>query len=104
MGDRCTLSPLIYLFGAILSRLLALRVVVGGGGWVYAWYWGVGRVGCYCDPWCAYLNRFSPAPSFHCGRCTLIRCAGTQDPHMQWWVARTKVIAILLLTYPHVFD
>ena len=49
-----------------------------------------------CDPWRAYLKRFIPAPYFHWGRYILIRCAGTQDPRMQWWVARTKVIAILL--------
>ena len=60
-------------------------------------------VGCYCDPWCSYLNRFIPAPYYHCGRCTLIRCAITWDTHMQRWVEHTKVIAILLLTYPHVF-
>ena len=52
----------------------------------------------------AYLNRFSPAPSSHWGRCTLIRCSGTRDPRMQRWVARTKVIAILLFTYPHVLE
>ena len=60
--------------------------------------------GGYRDPWRAYLNWSSPVPSSHCGRCTLTRCARTQDPHMQRWVARTKVIAILLLTYPHVFE
>ena len=61
-------------------------------------------VGCYCDPWRAYLNRFSPAPSSHCGRCKLIRCTSTRDPHMRWWVTRIKVITILLLMYPHVFE
>ena len=33
--------------------------------------------------WGPYLKRFSPAPSSHWGRCTLIRCAGTQDPRRQ---------------------
>ena len=61
-------------------------------------------VGCYFDPWCAYLNRFIHVPYSHCGRCTLIRCAGTRDPRMQWWVERTKAIAILILTYPHILD
>ena len=61
-------------------------------------------VGWHCDPWHAYLNRFSPAPSSHCGLCTLIWCAGTRDPRIQRWVACTKVISILLLTYPHVFN
>ena len=57
-----------------------------------------------CDPWRDYLNRFSPAPSSHCGRCTLIWCAGTWDLSMQPWVEHTKVIAILLLTYLHVLE
>ena len=50
----------------------------------------------------AYLKRLSPSPSSHWGRCTLIRCAVTQDQCMRR-VARTKVIAILLLTYQHIF-
>ena len=33
--------------------------------------------------WCAYLWRFSPAPSSHWGRFMLIRCDGTLDPRMQ---------------------
>ena len=61
-------------------------------------------VGCLWDPWRAYLKRLSPAPSSHWGRCTLIRCASTRDPCMQRWVGRTKVIAILLLTYPHILE
>ena len=64
----------------------------------------LGRVGLLCETWRAYLNRFRPAPSSHCGCCTLIRCAGTQDPRMQRWVLRTKLIAILLLTYSHIFE
>ena len=49
-------------------------------------YWGglrgvVDLVG--FGPCRAYLKRFSPAPSSHLGRCTLIRCAGTLDPCMQ---------------------
>ena len=58
----------------------------------------------YCDPWSAYLNWFSPAPSSHCGRCILIQCSGTWNPRKQRWVVRTKVVAILLLTYPHIFE
>ena len=49
----------------------------------------------------AYLKRLSPAPSSHCGRWMLILCAGTLDPRMHRCVARTKVMAILILTYPH---
>ena len=64
--------------------------------------WGIGVlgvVGWLCEPWHTYLNRFSPAPSSHYGRCTLIWCAGTQDPRMQRWVARTKVIYFRLNPY-----
>ena len=56
------------------------------------------------EPWRAYLKRLSPAPSSHWGSCTLFRCAGTRDPRMQRWVARTKVIAILPLAYPNVLE
>ena len=56
----------------------------GWGGWVVV----VGR---------AYLNSARPAPSSHCGLCTLILCAGTRDPLMHRCVARTKVVAILLM-------
>ena len=34
----------------------------------------------------------------------LIRCANTLDTRMQRRVVRTKVIAILLLTYPYVLE
>ena len=51
-----------------------------------------------------YLNRLILALSSHYGRCTLILCAGTLDPRMHWCVACTKVITILLLTYPHVLE
>ena len=83
---RCTWWSVVVVF-----CMLGIRVAEGGG------------VG-YSDPWRAYLNRLSSAPSSHLGCCTLIRCAGTRDTHMQRWVARTKVIIILLLTYPHVFE
>ena len=43
-------------------------------------------------------------PISHCSLCTLILCAGTRDPLMHRCVARTEVISILLLTYPHVFE
>ena len=56
------------------------------------------------EPCFAYLKMFIPASSSHGGRCTLIRCAGTRDPCMQRWVVRTKVIAILILMYPHVLE
>ena len=56
------------------------------------------------DPLRAYLKSFVPVPSSHWVQCTLIRCAGTLYPRMQLLVARIKVIAILLLTYPHVLE
>ena len=103
-GGRCTLYPLPCINGALCTL-----------GQLFMWWsmvlWccvvGIGVAegdGWFDDPWCAYLNRFSPAPSSHWGFCTLIWCAGTLDPHMQRWVALTKVIVILLLTYPHVFE
>ena len=52
----------------------------------------------------AYLNRLIPAPSSYCMRCTLILCSGTLYSWMQRCVARTKVMTILLLTYPHVLE
>ena len=38
---------------------------------------------------CSYLNRASPAPSSHCGLCTLILCAGTRKPLIHRWVEAT---------------
>ena len=52
----------------------------------------------------AYLNKLIPDPSFHCGCWTLVLCAGTLYPRMHRCVARTKVMEILLLTYPHVLE
>ena len=71
-----------------------MGVGVGVGVW-FACVWG--------GP-CSYLNRASPALSSHCGLCTLILCAGTRNPLMHWWVARTIVMATLLMTYPHVCE
>ena len=73
------------------------------GGWIWGTEVSRGE-GYLWEPWRAYLKRFRPAPSSHWGRCTLIRCAGTRYHCMQWWVARTKVIEILLLTYPYVLE
>ena len=50
------------------------------------------------------LGRARPAPSSHCGLYKLILCAGTRDPLMHRWVARTIVMATLLVTYPHVCE
>ena len=52
----------------------------------------------------ARLNRLIPAPSYHCGHWTLILCAGTLDPWMHRCVACTKLMATLLLTYPHILE
>ena len=59
---------------------------------------------CRFDVLSAYLNSANPALSSHCGLCTLILCADTLDPRIHWYVARTEVMAILLLTYPRVFE
>ena len=73
--------------------------------WEEGWRGGRGVV-CLCMRGfpALYLNRASPAPSSHCGLCTLILCAGTRDPLMHRWVARTSVMATLLVTYPHVYE
>ena len=63
----------------------------GGEGW---WFMVVVR---------AYLNNSRPAPSSHCSLCTLNLFAGTRDPLMHRYEDCTKVISIILLTYPHVF-
>ena len=52
----------------------------------------------------AYLKRLIPSPTSHCGRWTLILCAGTLDPQMHRCVSRIKVMATLLLSYPHVLE
>ena len=57
----------------------------------------LGGLGWLCEPWRAYLNRFSPAPSSHCGRCTLIRCAGTRDPCMQHSVPNGQITGAHLM-------
>ena len=44
---------------------------------------GMGEKGVGMVIWGPHLKRFSPAPSSHWGRCTLIRCAGTRDPRKQ---------------------
>ena len=104
-GGMCTLSPpslssrchfypvcpLCLWWLVVVGRCLRGIGVLAGVDW-------------YCDTWLANLNWFSPATSSHCGRCTLIRCSGTRVPRMQRQVVRTKVIAILLLTYPHIFE
>ena len=51
--------------------------------------------------WRAYLKRLLPAPSYQCEHWTLILFNGTLDPHMHRCVAHTKLMAILLLKYPH---
>ena len=88
----CFVVSLICLWWlVVVGRCLRGIEVSGGVGWL-------------CEPWRAYLKRFSPAPFSHWGRCTLIRCVGTQDLCMQRWVARTKVIEVLLLTYLRVLE
>ena len=93
-----------FSFMLVLGRALALLWEggdgVGGGGWG----WGGGGVVVWGLRPAIYLNRARPAPSSHCGLCTLILCAGTHDPLMHLWVAHTIVMATLLVTYPHVCE
>ena len=53
---------------------------------------------------CDYREMFSPAPSYHCSSCTLIRGTVARDPPMNRCVPRTKVIEILILIYPHFLE
>ena len=52
----------------------------------------------------AYLNRLIPSLSFHYERCMLILYDGTLDLLLHRCMACTKVMEILLLTYPHVLE
>ena len=114
----CFLSPFVVAWSGAVGSLLPVRLPVVApvpssslvtlcfllfcpsvqSGFLY----GVGGSG--VGGVCSYLNGDYLALSSHCGLCTLILCAGTLDPRIHWWVARTKVMVILLLTYPHVFE
>ena len=109
---RSSLSTLVCLSGALLCFLWSWPAFVKDsctgfrcmrwGGWgvgmVWGFWWGLG------SPGRAYLNRFSLAPSSHCGRWKLILCKGTLEPWMHGCVAHTKVMEILLLKCPHVHE
>ena len=117
--NRCTLSPLGVAWSGAVGSMLPVRLTCGGpcavvGPCVFvillffvalfspdSW---VGWGGWVLGVCCSYLNSANPAPSSHFGLCTLILCAGTRDPWIHQWVASTKVMATLLLTYPHVFE
>ena len=45
-----------------------------------------------------YWKKRRPALSYHCGHCTLILCASTQEPRIQLWVALTRFMVTLLFT------
>ena len=104
----CILSPLNVVWsGAVgLYRGVAFLFshcrpsICGYGGGGYVGWGGCVGVGIASS----YLNSASPSPFSHCGICTLILCAGTREPLMHRWVARTNVMATLLVTYPHVFE
>ena len=55
-----------------------------------------------CSP--SYQKRWRPAPYFHWGRVTLMQDAGTLPPQMQRWVARSRVISTLPVTYLQVHE
>ena len=44
-GTGVTCFPFSVFLAPLLCRLPALPLVVGGGGRLYAWYWGVGGIG-----------------------------------------------------------
>ena len=52
----------------------------------------------------AYLKWLIPAPSSHCRHWTLILCTGTLDPRIHRFMAHTKFMATLLLTYLHILE
>ena len=96
--------PLCVSSGVCSLFLSGYAVLWGACGLVWE-EGGRGGMACLCmgGP-CSYLNMASPAPSSHCGLYTLILCAGNRDPLMHRWVARTIVMATLLMTYPHVCE
>ena len=56
-----------------------------------------GGVGWVCDTWCAYMNRFSPAPPSHCGRFTLILKLDLMflGPMMEYFSKREQMINLV---------
>ena len=117
-GGRCTMYRLVCRGGSVcfpISSCLCDHMIVGALFVVVVSdqavspnvYEGLGGVeallgmGIYQRP---YMNRLIPAPSYYCGRRTLILCAGTLDPWMHRWVELTKVMTILLLIYPQVLE
>ena len=75
-------SPICLWWLLVVGGCMRGIEVLGGVDWLW-------------EPWHAYLKRFSPAPSSHWGRCILIRCSGTRDPHMQQWVAKMTALVSL---------
>ena len=86
-----TLSPLVCLSGFLLCNLLSWPVPFWGHLWeslLWIWPSALGRLRNWDGVdallgiralWHAYLNILIPAPSYQCGRWTLILCAGTLD-------------------------
>ena len=52
----------------------------------------------------SYINMCRPALYSHWGCCTMIRETRTPAPWMQRCAVQTRVIVILLLTYPQVYE
>ena len=96
-----TVGSTIYLM--VISFILLYRIRPSEPMYIRGW----GAVGALLGLGISqrsYLNRLTPTPFSHCRRWTLILCAGTLDPWMNRCVERTKLMAIILLTYPHVME
>ena len=116
-GERCTLTPLVYLNGSLLFSLrsfLYVRLLAVGLMYIPVLtksvctrmtkgIWGGVRTSSGLRIYRrAYLKSLILALSSHFRRWTPIFCAGTLYHRMHWYVARTKVMATLLLMYSHV--
>ena len=84
----------------VVPRISLCQIGPSALGWLICWG-GVRTSSGLRISWSPYLKRLIPAPSSHDRRWILILCAGTINPRMHRFVARTKVMANLLLTYLH---
>ena len=98
----------------VMSHERAVVIGVGwgwvGGCWVESAVYGTGLWPLFVAVLVYYFTSFlvisqryrlRPAPSSHWGHWTLIHISGTQEPWIQIWVARMRVMIKLLRTYPH---
>ena len=92
-GPVCTAICLMVLSFSFMFRISLSDPMGWGGG--LAWYG---------DLMARLPEQVEPGAILPLKHCTLILCTGTLDPHMHRCVARTKVMVILLLTYPHALE